>query len=375
MPASTGRGRRKWNDLGVAVAYMSPAILVFAGFTFVPFFRAIYLSFFTVNRNTFRPARFVGFEYFLRVFDIGGSAFGDMYLRSLLTTAEFVLMVVPLAVAAAVGLVLLARGKLRRIGLFRTVFTSTATISVASAGVIWSVIYSPNVRLFQGLMTLLHRNATSVLTDSAMALPAVAVTTIWTSLGFNFVIALAGLHSIPQDLYESGMIDGAGPWTTFRRITMPMMGPTLLFLLVTATISCCEAFTQFKVLIGSVGPDRSTNVFVYAIFDAFWMENNYGFASAMSIVLFFAILGLTLLQFRLDRLVHYQCRVGRRSSSSTTRSSSSWHWPSCFLSCSVSSCLFREIRWRPISFRPQDGWTGTSFARCFKKSTQCFGGS
>ena len=84
------------------------------------------------------------------------------------------------------------------------------------------------------------------------------------------------------------------------------MGPTLLFLLVMTTISCFEAFTQFKVLIDSAGPDGTTNTFVYSIFTAFWAENNYGLASAMSVVLFLALLGLIVAQLRLDRTVHYQ---------------------------------------------------------------------
>jgi ABC-type sugar transport system permease subunit len=285
---------------------MLPGIALVAAFTYVPFLRAIYLSFFVVNRNTFRPSRFMGLAYYLRVLNIGDSAFGDIYLRSLLTTGSFTLMVVPLSIAAAVGLALLAQAKLRKIGVFRTIFTTTVTISIASASVIWSLIYSPNVGLFRGLLAALHLNSTSLLTDAHTALAAVALTTIWTSLGFNFVIALAGLQAIPKDLYESAMIDGAGHWRTFRRITVPMLGPTLLFLLVIATISCIEAFTQFKVLIDSVGPNRSTAVFVYTIFDAFWMQNDYGFASAMSVVLFLVALGLTIVQLRLDRKVHYQ---------------------------------------------------------------------
>ena len=285
---------------------MLPGFALLLAFTYVPFVRAIYLSFFVVNRNTFRPSHFMGLGYYLRVLHIGDSAFGDIYLRSLVTTITFTLMVVPLSIAAAVGLALLAQARLKRIGLFRTIFTTTVTISVASASVIWSLIYSPNVGLFRGLLGILHLNSTSILTDSHTALSAVALTTIWTSLGFNFVIALAGLQTIPKDLYESAMIDGSGHWRTLRRITLPMLGPTLVFLLVIATIACFEAFTQFKVLIDSVGPDRSTNVFVYAIFDAFWMQNDYGFASAMSVVLFIVVLGLAVGQLRLDRKVHYQ---------------------------------------------------------------------
>jgi len=303
---SFGRLRRQWGDFGPALLYMLPGFALLLAFTYVPFVRAIYLSFFVVNRNTFRPSHFMGLGYYLRVLHIGDSAFGDIYLRSLVTTITFTLMVVPLSIAAAVGLALLAQARLKRIGLFRTIFTTTVTISVASASVIWSLIYSPNVGLFRGLLGILHLNSTSILTDSHTALSAVALTTIWTSLGFNFVIALAGLQTIPKDLYESAMIDGSGHWRTLRRITLPMLGPTLLFLLVIATIACFEAFTQFKVLIDSVGPDRSTNVFVYAIFDAFWMQNDYGFASAMSVVLFIVVLGLAVGQLRLDRKVHYQ---------------------------------------------------------------------
>jgi ABC-type sugar transport system permease subunit len=298
--------KQPWKRLMVPLLYMSPAIVLFIAFTYAPFVRAISLSFFTVNRNTFQPARFVGLDYYKRILDLGGSPFGSMYLHSLLTTIEFALMVVPPSLIAALALAVLAQAKLKSIGLFRSIFTSTIAISVASAAVIWSLIFSPNARLFQGLIELLHLNATSVLTDSRTALPAVALTTVWTGLGFNFIIALAGLQAIPRDLYESALIDGAEGWKTFRYVTLPMLGPTLLFLLIMTSISCFEAFTQFKVLIDSVGPDQSTNVFVYSIFDSFWMENNYGLASAMSVILFLAILGMTLVQFRLDAKVHYQ---------------------------------------------------------------------
>jgi sn-glycerol 3-phosphate transport system permease protein len=298
-----GRGA---SELGRALPYMAPAILFIAAFSYFPFLKAIYLSFFTVNRNTFLTSRFIGLGYYARIFNIGDSAFGDTYLRSLLVTAEFALMVVLPSIAAALALALLAKAKLKRIGIFRTIFMSGIAISIAGAGVIWSLIYSPNVKLFQWLMELLRLNSTSILTDARTALPAVALTTIWTALGFNFIVALAGLQSIPSELYESGMIDGAGPWASFRRITLPMLGPTLLFLLLMNTVSSFQAFTQFKVLIDSVGPNQSTNVFVYAIFNSFWMENNYGFASAMSVVLFLAVLGMIVFQFRLDRTVHYQ---------------------------------------------------------------------
>jgi ABC-type sugar transport system permease subunit len=299
-------GRRDAGELARAILYMTPAALFIGAFSYLPFLRAIQLSFFAVDRNDFRPARFVGLQYYERILNLAGSAFGDLYLKSLLVSLEFAVLVVLPSIAAALALAVLAKEKLRRIEFFRTVFSSTIAISVASAGVIWSLMFSPSVKVFQWLMELLRLNATSILTDERTALPAVALTTIWTGLGFNFLVALAGLQSIPRELYESCMIDGAGGWTAFRRVSLPMLGPTLLFLFLMTTISACEAFTQFKVLIDSAGPNRSTNVFVYAIFEAFWMENNYGLASAMSVVLFLALLGMIAAQFRLDRTVHYQ---------------------------------------------------------------------
>jgi ABC-type sugar transport system permease subunit len=299
--------RQKWAEFGYAMIYMAPALAIFVAFTFAPFIRAIWLSFFIVDRNTFEPAKFYELKYYERVFNIGDSSRGDEYLKSILTTFQFALMVVPLGMITAIALAVLATAKVKIIGVFRTIFTSSIAISVASAGVIWSLIYNPNTKVTQWLMDLLNVKTPSLLNDAGTALPAVAFMTVWTALGFNFIITLSGIQAIPQDLYESGLIDGANGWKSFRFITLPLLTPTLLFLFIISTISCFQSFTQFKVLIDSAGPNNSTNVFVYSIFNAFWQENNYGFASAMSVVLFGILLILTVIQFRLlDRRVHYQ---------------------------------------------------------------------
>jgi len=285
---------------------MAPAIVVFLAFTILPFIRAIMLGFFIVDRNTFQPAKFFGTGYYERVFNIGDAALGPDYLQSILTSFEFALMVVPFSMASALGLAVLANAKVKHIEVFRTIFSTSVAVSVASAGVIWSLLFSPNIKLTQWILEAFHLNSSSILTDARTALPAMAFMTVWTNLGLDFIILLAGLRGIPKDLYESAHIDGAGRFTVFRRITLPLLGPTLLFLAIISSIACFQAFTQFKVMIDSAGPDQSTNVFVYSIFNTFWMENNYGFASAMSVVLFIVLLVLTILQFRLDRKVHYQ---------------------------------------------------------------------
>ena len=297
--------KSQWEELGWALIYMTPALAIFITFTFVPFFRAIWLSFFVTDPKG-DTARFNDVKYYSRILNLDNSG-RDEYLKSIVTTVQFTLMTVPLGIIAALGLAILATAKVRAVEVFRTIFTSSIAISVASAGVIWALIYSPQVKATQWLLDLLQVPANSLLNSPITALAAIAFMTAWTALGFNFIIALSGIQAIPQDVYESGLIDGANGWKAFRFITLPLLTPTLLFLLIISTISCFQAFTQFQVLIGNDGPDGSTNVFVLGIFNAFWKDNRYGFASAMSVVLFAVLLVLTLVQFRLlDRRVHYQ---------------------------------------------------------------------
>jgi ABC-type sugar transport system permease subunit len=297
--------KRRWKEFGRALLYMAPAILFLIAFTYIPFLRSIWLSFFVTTPQG-ETARFNDIKYYTRIFNLDGSGRTE-YLKSILTTLYFSLMVVPLGIVFALGLALLATIKVRAIAFFRTIFTSSIAISVASASVIWALIYSPTTKATQWIIELLNLNSGSLLQHSSTALLAVAFTTVWTALGFNFIVTLSGIQAIPEDIYESALIDGATNWKSFRFITLPLLSPTLLFLILINTIQSFQAFTQFNVLIGNEGPASSTNVFVYSIFTAFWKDNRYGFASAMSVVLFMILLALTFIQFKLlDRRVHYQ---------------------------------------------------------------------
>jgi len=302
--AATKR-KQQWKEFGRALLYMSPAIVFLIAFTYIPFLRSIWLSFFVTTPQG-ATARFNGINYYTRIFNLDGSGRTE-YLKSISTTVYFSILVVPLGLVFALALALLATLKVKAIAFFRTIFTSSIAISVASASVIWALIYSPTTRATQWIIELLHLSSGSLLQNSSTALLAVAFMTTWSALGFNFIVTLSGLQAIPQDIYESAQIDGASAWKSFRFITLPLLTPTLLFLILINTIQSFQAFTQFNVLIGNEGPDNATNVFVYSIFTAFWKDNRYGFASAMSVVLFLILLVLTFVQFRLlDRRVHYQ---------------------------------------------------------------------
>ncbi|MDX2160616.1 MAG: sugar ABC transporter permease [bacterium] len=288
-------------ELGRALLYSSPALIIFFLFTYFPFFRAIYLSL-HITDSAGDTVRFNGVDYYLRVLGLDGSGRTD-YLNSIGTSFLFVLMVVPATIVVSVGLALLATARVKGIQVFRTVFTSSVAISLASGGIIWSLLYSPSTKATQWVIDLLGIQATSLLNNNLTALPAVAVMTIWAGLGFSFIIALAGIQNIPQDLYESAAIDGANRVQSFRFITLPLLSPTLFFLGVVGTIGNIQAFTQFHLLI----PDAPNTVFVYETYRAFWYDNRYGLASAMSIIIFVILLTLTIVQYRvLNRRVFYQ---------------------------------------------------------------------
>ncbi len=303
--AAKSRLNKKWRELAKALLYMSPAIIAFVLFSYFPFFKTIWLSFFVTDAKG-DPVRFNDVKYYSRIFNLDGSGRSE-YLSSVFISFQFSLLVVPTGIVCAVGLALLATAKVRLIGVFRTIFTSSVAISAASASVVWGLLYNPNTRATVWLVNLLNLKTPSLLGDVSTALLAVAVMTVWSALGFNFIVTLAGIQAIPTDIYESGKIDGANGWNAFRFITLPLLTPTLLFLFVISTIQTFQSFTQFNVLFGNEGPEGSTNVFIYSAFKAFWLDNRYGFASAMSVVLFLILLLLTFMQFRLlDRRVHYQ---------------------------------------------------------------------
>ncbi|GHO88649.1 carbohydrate ABC transporter permease [Dictyobacter formicarum] len=296
---------RQARNFAWALLYLAPALILFALFSYFPFFQAIWLSL-HVTDEVGNPVRFVGLRYYLSIFNLDGSG-NTTYLQSLLTSCRFALMVVVLQIVLGIGLALLAQARVKGIGIFRVIFTVSIAVSLASAGVFWSLLYNPSTAFMSWLSNALHLAQPGVLNNASTALPAMAIMTVWSGLGFNFVITFAGIQAIPVELHESAALDGAGTWKIFRHITLPLLTPILLFLLVVNTIQSFQAFTQFNVLMGGPGPDDATNVFIYQTFLSFWMDHRDGFASAMSIVLFLILLLLSALQLGfLGRRVNYQ---------------------------------------------------------------------
>jgi ABC-type sugar transport system permease subunit len=224
------------------------------------------------------------------------------FLESVRTTVLFAVMTVPTGIALGLGLAVLAHQQLRGVGIYRTFFSSTVATSVAVAAVIFGTLFNPQV----GLLPWLGIDPQPpILQNPSWALIAVAGITVWQTLGLTFILMSSGLQSVPDDLLEAARVDGAGTWSRFWHVTLPLLSPTIFFAVVVGTISAWQAFGQIDLLTQG-GPVESTNVLTYAIFTTFFERRNEGVAAVQSIALFAIVLVLTLAQLRLlERRVHY----------------------------------------------------------------------
>lgn len=216
------------------------------------------------------------------------------------------LYTVPVTVVISLFLAVISNEKLKGIGFFRTIFTSTMGVSVAAASVFWLYLFNPTMGLLNQILTVFGAESIGWLTDPKWAMIAIAITTIWMNIGFTFLILLGGLQSIDTSLYESADIEGSGYFYKFRRITVPMLSPTLFFVITVSIINSFQTFGQIDILTQG-GPANETNLIVYSIYREAFVNYQFGSASAQAIVLFILILLMTALQFKLgERRVHYQ---------------------------------------------------------------------
>ncbi|KGA97028.1 glycerol-3-phosphate ABC transporter permease [Alkalihalobacillus alcalophilus ATCC 27647 = CGMCC 1.3604] len=291
--------RDRTRNVRIAMLYLLPSLLLFSVFLFYPMIKTIYLSFFLTDPQG-NAALFVGLENYLYLFEL------SRFQKSMVSTFLFVLYTVPSGVVLALFLALIANEKLRGIGFFRTLFSSTLGMSVAASSVIWLFLFHPTVGTLNHFLAFFNLNPVSWLLDPGWALISIAITTVWMNTGFSFLILLGGLQNIDRNLYESARIDGAGYFYQLFKVTIPMLSPTLFFIVTITFINSFQSFGQVDILTKG-GPAESTNLIVYSIYQEAFINYQFGIASAQAVILFAIVLVLTLFQFKIgERKVHYQ---------------------------------------------------------------------
>jgi multiple sugar transport system permease protein len=287
---------KKHRDILIAYSFIAPNFIGFAVFTLIPLGFALILAF--LRWDGANPMRFAGLQNFIRLFH------DPIFLRALLNTFLYTGGVVPLTLASALFLAILLNQKIRARNFFRTLSFFPYVASLVAVAVVWNFIFSPTRgpvnNLLSALTSLPVEKLPGWAADRYWAIPTVVFFSVWKNTGYYMVIYLAGLQGVNQELYEAANLDGTNSWQRFRYVTIPQLAPTTFFILMMLIISSFKAYDIFINLFAG-GDNQLTNttrVLVYQIYNTAFRSLEFGYASAIAMVLFVLVLGITLLQFR-----------------------------------------------------------------------------
>lgn len=282
---------------GLTAAWMvSPAVILLILFLLIPVILAFTLAFTNARLISPRPAEFIGVENFVNLF-------GDpVFLASLRNTLFFALVVVPVQAAFALVLAILVNAKVRGTNFFRTVYFIPVVTSMVVISLLWRFLYQEDGLINQFLQAVTFGAFTPIdwLNNPSTALPAIMFMSIWQAVGFHMIIWLAGLQTIPAELYEAADLDGADGWQRFRYVTWPGLLATRTFILITITIAALSLFTQISVMTQG-GPLDSTTTVVFMAVRTGYQQLQTGYASAISLVFFVLVLIVSGVQRYLTR--------------------------------------------------------------------------
>jgi multiple sugar transport system permease protein len=281
-----------------ALWFVAPALVLFGVFFVVPVLAGLLLSltdFDLYAIGTPSTARFVGLGNYTQTFR------DPNFWNALRNTLYFVFAGAPLAVLTSLGaaLLLCAPG-VRLRGLFRTVYFAPVVTTLVAVAIVWRYLYHPKYGLLNEGLSMFGLDRIDWLGDPHWAMPAIILLSVWRTFGYNMLIFVAGIESIPEELYEAAAIDGAGAWRRFRHVTLPGLAPTFLFVSVTTMIGYFQLFAEPYVMTNG-GPLRSTTSIVLLMYEQGFRWWRMGMAAAIAFILLAITLAGTLVQLRVQR--------------------------------------------------------------------------
>lgn len=272
----------------VGYAFVGPFLLIYAAILIVPLLMGIVISF--NNADLFGRREWIGLANYAQ-------ALGDPVLaQAFWNTLTLTLLIVPPLTVIALMLALALNRSTRLAAILRGVFFASLVLSVTIVTLIWRFILTPDAGLVAVGLQAAGRAPIPFLSDPDFVIPALAITTLWWSLGFPIMLFLAGLQQVPGDIYEAAALDGASRWTVFRRITLPSIRRTLLLVVMLQTAAQLQIFGQAQLLTGG-GPGGASRTIVLYIFEVSFGRWELGYATAIAELLFGMILLVTLLQY------------------------------------------------------------------------------
>lgn len=285
--------KRKVKNMTTAYLFLLPNLVGFLIFTLIPIVCSMGLSF--MEWDSANPMVFVGLENFKRLWT------DDTFKISLWNTVYYSVFTVPLTMAAALGLALILNQKMKGINIFRTIFFFPHVASLVAIAVVWNLLFHPTLGPINSILKSFGiANPPGWTSSIDWAMPVIIIVSIWKSMGYYMILYLSGLQAIPRELYEAAKVDGANSFQRFKSITLPMLTPTTFFVSIMLTIACFKVFDLVSVMTNG-GPGRSTNVLVFNIYNTAFINYEFGYASAISMILFGIVLAITIVQFRAEK--------------------------------------------------------------------------
>ncbi|MGH7508258.1 MAG: carbohydrate ABC transporter permease [Gemmatimonadales bacterium] len=283
---------------GAAWVFLTPALTLIGLFFLLPVAASLVLSFTDFDIYAIAdPAnvRLVGLRNYARLIE------SPIFWTALGNTFYFVLVGGPLTVAVSLAAALLVNARLVRFkGLFRALYFAPFVTTLVAVAIVWRYLYHSQYGLINYALDAIGVAPVDWLGDPRWAMPAIILLAVWKNFGYNMLIFIAGLQAVPEELYEAAYLDGAGAWRRFRHVTLPMLGPTLLFVGLITMIGFFQLFAEPYVMTQG-GPLRSTTSMVLLMYEEGFRWWRMGYAAAIAFVLFLVILAAMLLQQRIRR--------------------------------------------------------------------------
>jgi ABC-type sugar transport system permease subunit len=289
-----GTNRKHLRDYLAAYLFLFPSLIIGITFVVIPIITIIPLSLTNWDLITGRRT-FIGFENYFYLFQ------QPRFFKSIINTFYFAGVKVTLDLILSLFFAVLLNKAISGVKIFRIAFFSPVVTSTVAVAMVWIWLFDPSLGPFNQILQFFGLRPLKWLYDPRWAMPSLILFSLWKGLGYDILIFLAGLQSIPQELIEAAMVDGADSWRTFRYITLPLLSPVIYFVVLIGTINAFKIFEQVSVMTPGGGPLYSTGVIVYYIYELAFQSGALGRAAAASVILFGMVLALNMVQRKVGR--------------------------------------------------------------------------
>ncbi len=287
---TSSRDSRRWRTDLSGYGFMLPFLIVYVLFLLWPVLLMLRMSFFNWSLDGHGTTDFLGLANY-------GAVFSDSnFWQALWNTLVFTVISTPVIVIVSLALALLCNRAIPAKGFFRTIFFAPFVLPVSVVVIIWNWLYEPGFGLYDGILAQVNLPGVNWLTQPGVAMVAIVILTLWWTVGFSFVLYLAGLQQIPRDLHDAASIDGAGGLARTRWITIPLLGRITALIMILQIIASLQVFGQIY-LLNMGGPSFSTRPVLQYIYEAGFSELRVGFAAAMSFIFFVVVALVSIVWF------------------------------------------------------------------------------